>query len=105
MTTDTLRFEDYPVAAVRLPMIEWMERHGINHDLVPIPCTITRHLLPDLPGISYPLYVTDDNGSIQLTPDLLAAQIEDVWLPMEANPLPFPAAVVGPPLNPEEQQP
>jgi hypothetical protein len=93
VTAETVQFDTDPNETDRLAMCDWFRRHGIDSKWIPLHSAITRWLLPDNPGIEYDQFVLDDKGN--LLPDYeggipLDVRRETLWVPMEANPLPFP---------------
>lgn len=89
MSTDTLRIHGWPGEQIRRAVVEWLNRYGIDENRVPIPCVLTRHLLPEPPGITYRTYAVDEAGRFTVAND--QAVIEDIWLPLEQDPEPFPS--------------
>lgn len=87
----------------RLAMCTWLRAHGIDPDLISVDNGwVARHTKPNLPGVTYSSFVRLPNGNIKKDHELGAPAVETVWLPMEADPLPFPAGVY--PHLVEEQQ-
>lgn len=84
----------YPTEPVRTDMCDWFTRHGIDPNQVPGDWgRVSRHCLPDLPGISLEMFVRGTSGGWAKNEAGDDVKRETVWIPMEADPLPFPASI------------
>jgi hypothetical protein len=83
-----------PINPIREAMCVWFRAHGIEPDDVPDSNGhVYRHLLPNLPGITYERYAITrrpGGGTIDRRDADGGIARDTVWVPMEADPLPFP---------------
>lgn len=90
---ERVEFNDFPPDEVRLPWCAWLEHHGIEPDVIPVPGWIERRV--ETRQIAYLAYVTDEHGNIQVNEDRTDALREVRVAQLEAVPSPFPTAAAS----------
>lgn len=90
--TERYEIDTLPPDHVRLPVCEWLRRHGINPDDVAVPGWIERQT--DLYRLAYEGYICDDQGNILINKARDAAQRRSTYVQLEGPPLPWPTALV-----------
>lgn len=86
--SDRREIDSFPPDWVRLPVCSWLQRHGVNPNMVAVPGWIERQ--PDRYRLAWESYVPDEDNVIRLNETGDDVLREPRYVQLEGPPLPWP---------------